>query len=139
MYEEILPKLERLYAEAGYDVKFAPECKAIDNISGRMAIVLEDLQSQRYRNVNRVRGFDVTHMKRVLQKLAEFHAASVVLNERFGPLPKQFQNSYLPANYHKSKSYKARVDSYKKAMALWGLNNYEKYAQCIVSMSSISK
>lgn len=137
MYESIIPQLENLYAERGYNVKFAPTFQWIENISGQMALVLEDLQARKYRNVNRQKGFDVIHMKCILEKLAEFHAASVILRERLGPLPKQFRNSFLPANYHKSKSYQARVSSYKEAMASWGLDDYEEYAKCIVSSIKI--
>lgn len=136
MYETILPQLEALYVENGSKVKFAPKCHWIEDKSGRITLVLEDLLTKKFRNVNRLKGFDMIHMKRVLEKLAEFHAASVVLQERIGPYPKEFTNTYLPANYQKSKSYQARVQSYKAAMASWGLEDYEKYAKRIVSIKN---
>lgn len=137
MYESMLPQMKQLYAEYGYQTEFAPSCQWVDEIDGCIALVLEDLQTRKYRNVHRIKGFDLNHMKRVLEKLAEFHAASVVLRERLGSLPKAFHNSFLPANYSKSKSYKARVDSYKAAIPTWGLDDYEHYLNCIVSIVTI--
>ncbi|XP_065366619.1 uncharacterized protein LOC135959585 [Calliphora vicina] len=131
MYETILPQLESLYEEYGSKVKFAPKCHWIEDKSGRITLVQEDLLTKKFRNINRLKGFDMVHMKRVLEKLAEFHAASVVLQERISSYPKEFTNTYLPANYQKSKSYQARVHSYKAAMASWGLEDYEKYAKRI--------
>lgn len=133
MYEAILPQLEALYEENGSKVKFAPKCHWIEDKSGRITLVLEDLLTKKFRNINRLKGFDMAHMKRVLEKLAEFHAASVMLKEKMGPYPKEFTNTYLPSNYQKSKSYQARLNSYKAAMATWGLEDYEKYTKMIVS------
>lgn len=133
MYEAVIPQLEALFEECGSKVKFAPKCHWIEDKSGRITLVFEDLLTKKFKNINRLKGFDMAHMKRVLEKLAEFHAASVVLRERMGPYPKEFTNSYLPANYQKSKSYQSRVQSYKAAMATWGLDDYDKYASRIVS------
>ncbi|XP_067646954.1 uncharacterized protein [Eurosta solidaginis] len=131
MYERILPHLEKLYHDIGTKVKFAPKCPWIEQNSKRITIVLEDLNTKKFRNINRLKGFDMPHMKRVLEKLAEFHAASVIWYEMHGAYPEEFQKSYLPANYHKSKSYQARVQSFKAAMASWGLEECEKYMERI--------
>lgn len=135
MYERILPQLERFYHELGKKVKFAPNCQWIEQKSSRITIVLEDLNTKKFRNINRLKGFDMPHMKRVLEKLAEFHAASVMWHEKYGAYPDEFQKGYLPTNYQKSKSYQARVQSYKAAMATWGLEDYDKYMECIVSIT----
>ncbi|XP_011176539.1 uncharacterized protein LOC105208414 isoform X1 [Zeugodacus cucurbitae] len=131
MYEQILPQLEQFYHVLGKKVKFAPNCQWIEQKSNRITIVLEDLNTKKFRNINRLKGFDMPHMKRVLEKLAEFHAASVMWYEKYGTYPDEFHKSYLPANYQKSKSYQARVQSYKAAMATWGLEDYDKYMECI--------
>ncbi|XP_075145281.1 uncharacterized protein LOC142220178 [Haematobia irritans] len=131
MYESILPQLEKLYEDSGSQVKFSPKCHWIEDKAGRIAIILQDLQTKKFKNISRLKGFDMPHMKRVLEKLAEFHAASVVLKEQMGSFPKEFTNTYLPLNYHKSKTYQARLNSYKAAMAHWGLEDYEKYAKMI--------
>ncbi|XP_054725755.1 uncharacterized protein LOC129235756 [Anastrepha obliqua] len=133
MYERILPQLEQLYHDLGKNVIFAPKCQWIEQKSSRITIVLEDLNTKKFRNINRLKGFDMPHMKRVLEKLAEFHAASVIWHEKHGAYPDEFQKSYLPANYQKSKSYQARVQSYKIAMATWGLEDYDKYVERIPS------
>jgi len=78
----------------------------------------------------------MVHMQRVLEKLAEFHAASAVWRQRNGPFPDDFQRIYLPANYNRSKSYQARLQSFKTAMASWGLADHEEYVSRIVSIIS---
>ncbi|XP_017488034.1 PREDICTED: uncharacterized protein LOC108376340 [Rhagoletis zephyria] len=131
MYERILPELEQLYHDLDKKVKFAANCQWIEQKSSRTTIVLEDLNTKKFRNINRLQGFDMLHMKRVLEKLAEFHAATVMWHEKHGAFPVEFQKTYLPANYQKSKSYQARVQSFKAAMATWGLDDYDKYVERI--------
>lgn len=133
MYELIIPQLEELYREQGKSIKFAPKCLWAENVSGRISLVLEDLGTKKLSNINRLKGFNMKQMHCVLEKLAEFHAASAVWQQRNGPYPEDFQRIYLPANYHRSKSYQARVQSYKKAMAQWGFPNPEQYISRIVS------
>lgn len=133
MYELIIPQLEELYREQGKSIKFAPKCHWAEDINGRISLVLEDLRSKKLSNINRLKGFNMKQMHCVLEKLAEFHAASAVLQQRNGAYPEDFQRIYLPANYNRSKSYQARVQSYKKAMAQWGFSNPEQYISRIVS------
>ncbi|KAH8283956.1 hypothetical protein KR054_005630 [Drosophila jambulina] len=131
MYETIIPQLEQLYEQAGLTVKFAPKCHWAEELNGRICLVQEDLRTKKYGNISRLKGFDMAQMHRVLEKLAEFHAASAVWRQRNGPFPEDFQRTYLPANYNKSKSYQARVQSYKAAMASWGLADHEQYVNRI--------
>lgn len=131
MYESIIPQLEQLYQQQGKTVKFAPKCHLVENINGRITLVLEDLRTKKFTNINRLKGFNLKQMQRVLEKLAEFHAATAVWHQRYGSFPEDFQRIYLPANYHKSKTYQARVQSYKTAMATWGFTNAEQYASRI--------
>ncbi|XP_017144148.1 uncharacterized protein LOC108156910 [Drosophila miranda] len=131
MYDLIIPQLEQLYEQSGLTVQFAPKCHWSENVNGRICLVQEDLKTKKFRNINRLKGFDMPHMRRVLEKLAEFHAASAVWRQRNGPFPEDFQRTYLPANYNKSKSYQARVQSYKAAMAKWGLADHEQYVSRI--------
>ncbi|XP_068156990.1 LOW QUALITY PROTEIN: uncharacterized protein [Drosophila tropicalis] len=133
MYETIIPHLEELYEQTpdGNAIKFAPKCHWSENINGRICLIQEDLKTKKFRNINRLKGYDMAHMTRVLEKLAEFHAASAVWRLRNGPYPEDFQRTYLPANYHKSKSYQARLQSYKTAMASWGNAKYEEYLNCL--------
>ncbi|KAH8312777.1 hypothetical protein KR044_012888 [Drosophila immigrans] len=133
MYELIIPQLEQLYQLRGKTVTFAPKCHLAENVNGRISLVLEDLRPKKFGNINRLKGFNQKQMQRVLQKLAEFHAASAVWHQRNGPYPEDFQRIYLPANYQRSTSYQVRVQSYKKAMASWGFSNAEQYASRIPS------
>ncbi|XP_037952115.1 uncharacterized protein LOC119682694 [Teleopsis dalmanni] len=131
MYEQLLPQLETLYNDINKKVKLAPKCVWVEEKAERITLVLEDLNTKKFKNINRLKGFDMAHMKRVLEKLAEFHAVTVIWQQRNGAYPEEFQKSYLPANYQKSKSYQARVQSFKAAMSTWGLEDYEKYAERI--------
>lgn len=133
MYDTIIPQLEELYEKMGLSVKFAPKCVWSEDLKGRICLVQEDLRTKKYKNISRLKGFDMEQMERVLEKLAEFHAASAVWRQKHGPFPEDFQRIYLPANYNKSKSYQARVQSYKAAMASWGLADHEQYVNRIVS------
>lgn len=137
-YELILPQLEQLYQEQGRTVKFAPKCHWMENVNGRISLILEDLKTKKFSNINRLKGFNMKQMQRVLEKLAEFHAASAVWHQRNGPYPEDFQRVYLPANYHRSKSYQARIQSYKTAMASWGFANAELYTSRLVSKFAIA-
>ncbi|EDV41605.2 uncharacterized protein Dana_GF17427 [Drosophila ananassae] len=131
MYDTIIPQLEELYEKMGLSVKFAPKCVWSEDLKGRICLVQEDLRTKKYKNISRLKGFDMEQMERVLEKLAEFHAASAVWRQKHGPFPEDFQRIYLPANYNKSKSYQARVQSYKAAMASWGLADHEQYVNRI--------
>ncbi|XP_055854520.1 uncharacterized protein LOC129918170 [Episyrphus balteatus] len=95
MYEKILPKYEELFAEAGIEaVRFGPSCKFIkDPGSDNIAMIMEDLKLRNFSNVDRFEGLDMDHMICALKKLAEFHAASAVYNERFGPFSDILRNT----------------------------------------------
>lgn len=47
-------------------------------------IVLSDLQEEGYRMQNRFEGLDLEHAKITLQKLAQWHAASIYYKEKVG-------------------------------------------------------
>lgn len=86
MYENILPKLEHLLGKLNDKSKtFA---KTIYVCKAHKAIVFEDLSLSGY-SVRSIKGFDMTHTKMVLSKLAKFHGMNAVLQEQH---PDIFQN-----------------------------------------------
>lgn len=80
IYENVLPKLKALLAQAGDTEQLFAETLAVD--AHRSALLFEDLNVRQYVMPDRIQGFDMKHAKLVLRKLAKMHAASAVLNER---------------------------------------------------------
>lgn len=56
-------------------------------------LILEDLRLKGFKNYNRHLGLDLVHTKAVLQKLAQFHAASAHHFMKEGPYPTMYNKS----------------------------------------------
>lgn len=82
MYEKIVPGFEAILKEAGLDVKLGPTCYGIFEEAGKSVIVMEDLVKAKYTVLDRVVGLDATHAKLAVEKLALFHAASIIYYEK---------------------------------------------------------
>ncbi|XP_053691222.1 uncharacterized protein LOC128739750 [Sabethes cyaneus] len=84
-YEQLLPKLEQLWAANGESVSFGPRCwKTVD---GDVEIIaLDDLCAKGYKVANRQVGADWDHARILLAKLAKFHAAGAVDYRKNGPI-----------------------------------------------------
>ena len=89
MYKEIKPDFEKMYADAGLNVRFGANSYELP--TDQEYILLEDLSVRGFKNAKRQDCLDMAHCKMVLKKLAQFHAASVVRIERKG----MFENKYL--------------------------------------------
>lgn len=81
MYEEILPQLADILQQVGGDTEkvFAQTLKVDFEKS---AIIFEDLTVKNYVLADRLKGLDMIHARMVMQKLAKFHAAGAVLNQK---------------------------------------------------------
>ncbi|XP_016954402.1 uncharacterized protein LOC108027458 [Drosophila biarmipes] len=80
MYDVVLPKMAKILQEAGFNDKLMAEAIIVDR--ERTIMILEDLAPLRYTNADRVKQLDMVHTKLVLDMLAKFHAAAIVLNQR---------------------------------------------------------
>ncbi|XP_075146904.1 uncharacterized protein LOC142221192 [Haematobia irritans] len=80
MYEQILPQLADILNESGDMEKLFADTLKVDY--ERSTIIFEDLSVMDYVVANRTKGLDMAHASMVLKKLAKFHAAAAVLNER---------------------------------------------------------
>nr|XP_017007729.2 uncharacterized protein LOC108064635 [Drosophila takahashii] len=99
VYHNLLPKLEQLYREAGKAISFGPRTFRLDHAIGVQYILMEDLKTRGFRNVERHEGFNEECLKQVLKKLAQLHAASVVFVEKNGAFGKLLANGvYTTAN-----------------------------------------
>ncbi|KAH8294590.1 hypothetical protein KR018_000017 [Drosophila ironensis] len=92
-YADILPKLEGLYKSKGMDITFAPKAFKLDSNKVPAAantVLMNDLSQQGYKNINRLNCLDFEQAKFALKKLAQYHAASAMMVQVYGPFPDLF-------------------------------------------------
>uniref|UniRef100_W8BIC5 CHK kinase-like domain-containing protein n=1 Tax=Ceratitis capitata TaxID=7213 RepID=W8BIC5_CERCA len=136
MYSVILPKFVQLYRQAaGVEVRFGPTSKYAEETPERITLVMEDLKRENYSNYDRLKGLDMKHMTRVLQKLAEFHAASACYYESAGSYGDLYQNTFFTEANRQLYVHlqKSRDPLLKRAMREWPLNDIEDYINRIPS------
>nr|XP_043067542.1 uncharacterized protein LOC122321523 [Drosophila bipectinata] len=80
MYDIVLPKMADILKSAGFTEKFMAEAIVVDR--ERTTIILEDLAPLHFSNADRLNQLDIHHTKLVLDMLARFHAAAIILNQR---------------------------------------------------------
>ncbi|XP_068157280.1 uncharacterized protein [Drosophila tropicalis] len=83
-YQNIIPELEELYRNVGLDVTFGAQSFELAGVMTDY-LLLEDLQPKGFKNASRLDGLNQEHTKRVLHKLAQWHAASAVRVLTKGP------------------------------------------------------
>lgn len=135
VYQEILPSFEKLYQDAGQTVKFGAKYYKLPVTQGHL--LLEDLKQKDFKNANRLECLDMHHAKMVLQKMAQWHAASAVHKENIG----SYEESYKTALYtdvgRKSMSvfFEGMTKYLLKCLHLY--DSYELYREKLVSFESI--
>lgn len=94
MYKTYVPEMERMYRNAGIDVKFSATAY---ELKGAMSdyILLEDLAPKGFKNTNRLEGLDKDHTEAALQKLSQWHAASVVRVATMGSYPENLKTGFF--------------------------------------------
>ncbi|XP_030374431.1 uncharacterized protein LOC115623999 [Scaptodrosophila lebanonensis] len=129
MYDKYLPAFEALYKEAGLSIQIAPKCLHTEIRENNIHFIFEDLAVKKFKNVDRINGLDMPHMQRVMQKLAEFHAASAVYAERHGPFPEEFKEGFVVINGKEFliKCFEFEQRPFKEAMGKWDMKDADKY------------
>ncbi|XP_065354504.1 uncharacterized protein LOC135948976 [Calliphora vicina] len=89
MYEKILPQLAEVLKEVGDTDKLFADTLKVDY--EKSAIIFEDLTVNNYALADRLTGMDAEHARLTLKKLAKFHAAGLVLNQRLNGELQKFQ------------------------------------------------
>ncbi|XP_005188195.1 uncharacterized protein LOC101898797 [Musca domestica] len=89
MYEQVLPKIAKILKQSGDNEKIFATTFKVDY--ERCSIIFEDLAATNYGLADRLKGLDKDHTLVVLKKLAKFHAAAAVLNERMDGALESFQ------------------------------------------------
>ncbi|XP_054732512.1 uncharacterized protein LOC129240618 [Anastrepha obliqua] len=97
MYHEVVPEFEQLYRQSGIELNFSAKCYHIEAPSEFGVILLQDMRPLGYKNANRLEGLDLEHTQAVLERLAQWHAASAVRVETKGLYPELFNKGMLAA------------------------------------------
>ncbi|XP_016932432.4 uncharacterized protein [Drosophila suzukii] len=92
-YGQYIPEFEQMYREAGKDITFGPRYYEAKNQPEEELIVLEDLGKRGFKNLDRQSGLDILHTEAILEKLAQFHAASAVRFELKGAYPAEYDRN----------------------------------------------
>uniref|UniRef100_A0A1I8PK60 CHK kinase-like domain-containing protein n=1 Tax=Stomoxys calcitrans TaxID=35570 RepID=A0A1I8PK60_STOCA len=121
IYTDVIPELQEMFLDAGLNVRFSP--KAYKLPTDEMHMLLENLKTQGFRNSNRLEGLDMKHSKCVLQKLAQWHAASAVRVATKGRYP-----DYIAKGYIKPQCYEIVKGLYE--------NSKQVLLQCIKEYSN---
>ncbi|XP_016950795.1 uncharacterized protein LOC108025049 [Drosophila biarmipes] len=92
-YGQFIPEFEQMYREAGKEITFGPRYYEATSQPEEELIVLEDLGRRGFKNVDRQAGLDILHTEAILEKLAQFHAASAVRFELKGAYPADYDRN----------------------------------------------
>ncbi|XP_055643743.1 uncharacterized protein LOC129779959 [Toxorhynchites rutilus septentrionalis] len=115
VYSKFLPAFERLWESEG--VKFGPRMFKVDD-SQNTVLVMEDLKTSDYRMRDCRHGLNLKECEQVLEKMAKFHAASVVYFEQNGPYPDSLKHGTFSADLIEriETRYALSFDSYLQAL-----------------------
>ncbi|KAH8294757.1 hypothetical protein KR018_002599, partial [Drosophila ironensis] len=80
MYDIVLPKMAEILLKANFTEKLMADAIIVDR--EQTIIILEDLAPLHYTNADRLKQLDIVHVQLVLEMLAKFHAAAIVLDQR---------------------------------------------------------
>lgn len=113
MYEEVLPKLAKIIQqELGDQRKMFAGTVNVDR--ERDSIMFEDMSLDKYTVADRLKQLDLPHTRLVLEKLAEFHAAGVALNEK---QPGIYGNKYDRCFFNRhTRAYKPIMQNMLRAL-----------------------
>uniref|UniRef100_A0A182TC40 CHK domain-containing protein n=1 Tax=Anopheles maculatus TaxID=74869 RepID=A0A182TC40_9DIPT len=121
MYTDIIPALEALYHVRGRtEVAFGPRCLK-HSTEPTEVLVLEDLRERQFVMVSRQQGMDMDHTRLVLRRLAQFHAASVVLAQERGPFGALFKEGLVSEKGRAMSEpfHKAQAEFFHKVLHGW--------------------
>lgn len=96
MYRDVIPEMEKIFCDAGVNVKFGAKSYSLS--TNQPYILLENLKTKGFCNANRLEGLDMRHVKSVIKKLAQWHAASAVRVATKGRYADIYAMGYLRPN-----------------------------------------
>lgn len=118
IYNNVIPAFEKIYMEKGKKIDFGPKSYILSKDPGIETVVLEDLRPRNFKNVSRLEGLDMDHIKSVLKLLAEFHAASALHYEKCGPYKEMFKKGIINPEQKEITEvmYNLSIPPFKEAM-----------------------
>ena len=134
MYDDIVPEFEKLYADAGVEVKFS--AKSYNLPIKQDYILLENLCQRGFKNANRLEGLDKEHTENVLKKLAQWHAASAHRVTVKGPYEQKYIDGYFKSEGQEL--MKEMFDGMGKIFVSCAekYSNFNEYGKDLVSIKS---
>ncbi|EDV93452.1 uncharacterized protein LOC6563556 [Drosophila grimshawi] len=95
VYGKYLPAFELLYEKAGLSVTFSPRSYRFNKTIAADYLLMDNLQSDGFKMMDRTNCLDLEHTKSVLKKLAQWHAASLRYKELNGPYPVTYNDGNI--------------------------------------------
>lgn len=118
-YSSYIPEFEQMFMKKRKQLSFGPKYYQPKNVPSDELIILEDLGNRSFMNVNRQKGFDMAHTKAVLDKLAQFHAASAVRFEAKGAYPEMYDRNLCSEEDKFQEFRDTQANSLIKALPLY--------------------
>ncbi|XP_037939831.1 uncharacterized protein LOC119672746 [Teleopsis dalmanni] len=96
MYDTVLPLMEEILEASGDKVKLRPNC-LLSKRDSKEIYILEDMNALDYYVADRWLGLDEQHAMCLMGKIAKYHAASMVLIQKFPTEVKKLPASHFAA------------------------------------------
>ncbi|KAH8260890.1 hypothetical protein KR044_000018, partial [Drosophila immigrans] len=133
MFEQVLPAMDRVLAKATlqHDKKLSATCYFVERAKAKEVYVLEDLCAANYSSLNSqaLNGLSAADARVCLLKLAQFHAASMVVLQ---------EQPELVAKLEPSHYFEGVEDSFAEVLVLGGTAYGAEVVNTFPGMSSIA-
>lgn len=132
MYSKIVPAFESIWKRAGENINFIPTCYGVFH-NPMTCIVMKDLSAEKYIVKSKPKGLDLTHALLVMERIAKFHAASVIYQQENGPFEDMFKHGFYNDNIpnHPMKDFSGHMkEAFCKSLKNW--QGFEKEYEIIV-------
>lgn len=126
IFQNIFPRFSRFLKPIGEEKNVFPKAIAVDKV--KETLILEDLADKKFIMADRKVGLDENHLKLALQKLAAFHAASMIFMEQ---KPKLFAKYDVGMFSEKTSAFHdfflSNMDALTEEVSSWeGFESYSK-------------
>uniref|UniRef100_A0A1I8P7T0 CHK kinase-like domain-containing protein n=1 Tax=Stomoxys calcitrans TaxID=35570 RepID=A0A1I8P7T0_STOCA len=96
MFTRVLPTMEGFFNRLrNAKIKLYPRCFLTEKVDGHEFYVLEDLNTMGYFCADRIRGLDEAHARLLMQKIGQFHAASLMYEKKFPEIVNSLGKSHF--------------------------------------------
>uniref|UniRef100_A0A336MJB6 CSON013154 protein n=1 Tax=Culicoides sonorensis TaxID=179676 RepID=A0A336MJB6_CULSO len=130
MYDKILPKFHKLIESIDDNEKLFSPVIHVD--SKTSTLIFEDLKKTGFTIADRLNGVDQNHVNLVIQKIAKFHACSMVLMESSSEEFREFAKAPFDDSGSSLQFFDGMTEACIEKMKTW--SGYEKYIEKIEKM-----